>query len=49
MSNNAKTSDARFFFLALVTGVLYHRQRNVWSSYVLHFLLAFLPRCFGLK
>ena len=35
--------------LALVSGVLYHRQKNVWSSFVLHFLLAFLPRCFGLK
>lgn len=35
--------------LALVGGVLYHRQKNIWSSYVLHFLVAFLPRCFGLK
>lgn len=35
--------------LALITGVLYHRQKNIWSSFVLHFLLAFLPRCFGLK
>lgn len=35
--------------IALVTGVLYHRQKNVWSSFTLHFLLAFLPRCFGLK
>lgn len=35
--------------LALVSGILYHRQKNIWSSYVVHFLLAFLPRCFGLK
>ena len=35
--------------LALVSGVLYHRQKNVWPCFVLHFLLAFLPRCFGLK
>lgn len=35
--------------LALVSGVLYHRQRNVWACFVLHFLIAFLPRCFGLK
>lgn len=35
--------------LALVSGVLYHRQKNVWSSFVLHFMLAFFPRCFGLK
>lgn len=35
--------------LALVSGVLYHRQRNIWPGAVLHFLLAFLPRCFGLK
>ena len=35
--------------LALASGVLYHRQKNVWSSFVLHFLIAFLPRCFGLK
>lgn len=35
--------------LALVSGVLYHRQKNVWSCFVLHFLVAFLPRCFGLK
>lgn len=35
--------------LALVSGVLYHRQRNIWSSVVLHFMVAFLPRCFGLK
>lgn len=35
--------------LALLSGVLYHRQKNVWSSVVLHFLVAFLPRCFGLK
>lgn len=35
--------------LALVSGVLYHRQKNVWASFVLHFLIAFLPRCFGLK
>ena len=35
--------------LALVSGLLYHRQKNVWSSFMLHFLLAFLPRCFGLK
>lgn len=35
--------------LALVSGILYHRQKNVWSSFVLHFLIAFLPRCFGLK
>lgn len=34
---------------ALVTGVFYHRQKNVWASFVLHFLFAFLPRCFGLK
>ena len=36
-------------FFALASGVLYHRQKNVWSSFVLHFLIAFLPRCFGLK
>ena len=35
--------------IAFVSGVLYHRQKNVWSSFVLHFLIAFLPRCFGLK
>lgn len=35
--------------IALVSGVLYHRQKSVWSSFVLHFLIAFLPRCFGLK
>ena len=35
--------------LALVSGVLYHRQKNVWPCFVLHFLLAFLPRFFGLK
>lgn len=35
--------------LALVSGVLYHRQKSIWSSYVVHFLIAFLPRCFGLK
>lgn len=35
--------------LALISGILYHRQKNVWSSFVLHFLIAFLPRCFGLK
>lgn len=35
--------------LALVSGILYHRQKNIWSSFVLHFLIAFLPRCFGLK
>lgn len=35
--------------LALLSGILYHKQRNIWSSFVLHFLIAFLPRCFGLK
>ena len=35
--------------LALVSGIMYHRQKNIWPSFVLHFLLAFLPRCFGLK
>lgn len=35
--------------LALISGILYHRQKNIWSSFVLHFLIAFLPRCFGLK
>lgn len=35
--------------LALVSGVLYHRQKNIWASFVIHFLIAFLPRCFGLK
>lgn len=35
--------------LALVSGVIYHRQKNVWAGFVLHFLIAFLPRCFGLK
>ena len=35
--------------IAVVSGVLYHRQKNIWSSYALHFLLAFLPRCFVLK
>lgn len=35
--------------LALISGLLYHRQRNVWASFTLHFLIAFLPRCFGLK
>lgn len=35
--------------LALISGILYHRQKNIWSSFVLHFFLAFLPRCFGLK
>lgn len=35
--------------LALLSGILYHRQKNVWASFVLHFMLAFLPRCFGLK
>lgn len=36
-------------FLALVSGILYHKQKNVWPCFVLHFLIAFLPRCFGLK
>lgn len=35
--------------LALASGILYHRQKNIWSSVLLHFLIAFLPRCFGLK
>lgn len=35
--------------LAAVSGVLYHKQGNIWASAVLHFFLAFLPRCFGLK
>lgn len=35
--------------LALVSGIFYHKQKNIWASYVLHFLIAFLPRCFGLK
>lgn len=35
--------------LALISGLFYHRQKNVWASFVLHFLIAFLPRCFGLK
>lgn len=35
--------------IALISGVFYHRQKNIWASYALHFLIAFLPRCFGLK
>lgn len=35
--------------LALASGILYHKQRNIWPCFVLHFLIAFLPRCFGLK
>lgn len=35
--------------LAFASGILYHRQKNIWSSVLLHFLIAFLPRCFGLK
>lgn len=35
--------------LALISGILYHRHKNIWSSVMLHFLIAFLPRCFGLK
>lgn len=35
--------------LALISGIIYHRQGNIWASAALHFFLAFLPRCFGLK
>lgn len=35
--------------LAVVSGILYHKQGNIWASATLHFFLAFLPRCFGLK
>ena len=35
--------------LAVVSGIIYHKQSNIWASVTLHFFLAFLPRCFGLK
>lgn len=35
--------------LAVVSGIIYHKQGNIWASVTLHFFLAFLPRCFGLK
>lgn len=35
--------------LAVVSGIIYHRQGNIWASSIMHFFLAFFPRCFGLK
>ena len=35
--------------LATVSGIIYHKQGNNWAVSTLHFFLAFLPRCFGLK
>lgn len=33
--------------IALVTGVLYHRQKNVWSSFTRHFCWRFSPGASG--
>ena len=35
------------FFLCLLTGLLYERDRNIWGAVMIHFALGFLPRCFG--
>lgn len=35
--------------VALVTGWLYHKDQNIWCCWLAHFLIGFLPRCFGLK
>lgn len=35
--------------VALVTGWLYHKDQNIWRCCLAHFLIGFLPRCFGLK
>lgn len=34
--------------LAVVGGILYHYQKNVWTCAVIHFVFSFVPRCFGL-
>ena len=34
--------------LCLITGLLYERNRNIWGSVIIHFVLGFLPRCLGI-
>lgn len=34
--------------LCFVTGILYERDRNIWCVWLLHFVMGFLPRAFGL-
>ncbi|ETP73713.1 CAAX amino terminal protease family [Lachnospiraceae bacterium JC7] len=33
--------------LCFITGILYERDRNIWSAWMLHFWLGFLPRALG--
>ncbi|MBO4324040.1 MAG: CPBP family intramembrane metalloprotease [Lachnospiraceae bacterium] len=34
--------------LCFVTGILYESDRNIWCVWLLHFVMGFLPRAFGL-
>ena len=34
--------------LCVFTGYLYERSRNIWGSCMIHFVIGFLPRTFGL-
>lgn len=35
--------------LCIVTGYLYERDRNIWGSSLIHFVIGFMPRALGLK
>ena len=35
--------------LCFFTGFLYRKDGNIWGCAAIHFLVGFLPRCFGLK
>lgn len=35
--------------LCLFTGYLYERDRNIWGSVLIHFVIGFMPRALGLK
>lgn len=35
--------------VGLFTGWIYHKDQNIWRCSLAHYLIGFLPRCFGLK
>ncbi len=35
--------------LCIGTGYLYERDRNIWGSSLIHFVIGFMPRALGLK
>ena len=35
--------------LCIITGYLYERDKNIWGSTLIHFVVGFMPRALGLK